>query len=244
MKIIAVIPARYQASRFPGKLMHPLGGEPVIVQTYRRVIETQLFDEVIVATDHREIADVIAAEGGEVFISQAPHDCGSDRIAEAVVNSTADIVVNVQGDEPFVHPQSLQDLLSVFNDDTQHEIALASLMFSIKDPEAIANPNNVKVIVDQDNFALYFSRSPIPYHREKKANAVYHKHIGIYAFRKEALLAFSKSPMTPLEKAEKIECIRYLEQGKKMKMVHTTHPSIGIDTPEDLKRAEAQLNES
>lgn len=244
MNSIAVIPARYEASRFPGKLMQPLGGHPVIVQTYRRVVETRLFDQVIVATDHREIADAIAAEGGEVFMSQTPHDCGSDRIAEAVANSTADIVVNVQGDEPFVHPQSLQDLLSVFIDDTQHEIDLASLMFPIKDPEAVANPNNVKVIVDQDNFALYFSRSPIPYHREKKASAVYHKHIGIYAFRKDALLAFSKSPMTPLEKAEKIECIRYLEQGKKMKMVHTTYLSIGIDTPEDLKRAEAQLNAS
>lgn len=242
MKIIAVIPARYEASRFPGKLLAPLGGVPVIVQTYRTVVQTHLFDEVLVATDDTRIAEVIEAEGGKVFISQQVHACGSDRIAEAVARHPADIVVNVQGDEPFIHRESLADLRSVFEQDTAKEIALASLMVAITDQEAIQNPNNVKVIVDEANTALYFSRSPIPYYRDTSLPSVYHKHIGIYAFRREALLGFSQSEMTPLEKAEKIECIRYLEQGKKIKMVRTVHESIGIDTPEDLAQANQQLN--
>jgi 3-deoxy-manno-octulosonate cytidylyltransferase (CMP-KDO synthetase) len=151
-------------------------------------------------------------------------------------------VVNVQGDEPFIHQQSLADLLEVFRTDTKQEIALASLMCQIKEEGKVQNPNNVKVIVDEDNFALYFSRSPIPYYRNTIVEQVYHKHIGIYAFRREALLSFSQSEMTPLEKAEKIECIRYLEQGKKMKMVLTAHESIGIDTPDDLRQAQEKLN--
>lgn len=241
MKIIAVIPARYAASRFPGKLLQALGEVPVIVQTYRTVVATDLFSEVLVATDDKRIAKVIQDEGGKVFMSQKNHECGSDRIAEAVQNSDADIVVNVQGDEPFIHSQSLRDLLSVFSSDVKNEIALASLMFPIRDRTVVENPNNVKVIVDQQNFALYFSRSPIPFYRDDQSQQIYHKHIGIYAFRKSALLAFSESEMTPLETAERIECIRYLEQGKKMKMVVTQHESIGIDTPEDLEAAQSRL---
>ena len=242
MKIIAVIPARYAASRFPAKLMQDLGGVPVIVQTYRTVVATGLFQEVIVATDNDRIAQAIKKEEGQIFISQKQHECGSDRIAEAVAESNADIVVNVQGDEPFIHRQSLADLLEVFCHDSNNEIALASLMCRIIDAEKVQNPNNVKVIVDEANLALYFSRSPLPYYRETTMEQVYHKHIGIYAFRREALMAFSQSEMTPLEKAEKIECIRYLEQGKKMKMVLTAHESIGIDTPEDLQQAKEKLN--
>ncbi|MGB2245270.1 MAG: 3-deoxy-manno-octulosonate cytidylyltransferase [Flavobacteriaceae bacterium] len=243
MKVIAVIPARFEASRFPGKLMQPLGGAPVIVQTYRTVVATQLFEQVIVATDDETIAKVIIAEGGEVFLSQKAHQCGSDRIAEAIAKSDADIVVNVQGDEPFIHTQSLSDLLAVFNSDDTASIALASLMFPLQKEAEINNPNNVKVIVDQNNFALYFSRSPIPFYRENRASKVYFKHIGIYAFRRQALLAFSQSKMTPLEKAEKIECIRYLEQGKKIKMVVTPYESIGIDIPEDLEKAYQYLKQ-
>ena len=241
MKSIAVIPARYAAQRFPGKLMQDLGGVPVIVQTYRTVVATGLFDQVVVATDDDGIATAIQSEGGEVFRSQKEHDCGSDRIAEAVKDSDADIVVNIQGDEPFIHKQSLADLLAVFANDPDQRIDLASLMFSMTDSEAVNNPNNVKVIVDENNFALYFSRSPIPYYRETTVAKIYHKHIGIYAFRKNALVEFSSSNMTPLEKAEKIECIRYLEQGKKMKMVPTPFESIGIDTPEDLEIARQKL---
>ena len=241
MKIIAVIPARYQASRFPGKLMQPLGDSTVIGQTYKNVLETALFSEVIVATDNDEIQKEIEALGGSVFRSQKEHDCGSDRIAEAVEHSDADIVINIQGDEPFLNHQSLKALIKVFETDLNKEIHLASLMIPFSDKREVENPNNVKVIVDQFNCALYFSRSPIPFYRDTELPKNYYKHIGVYAFRKEALLHFSSSEMTPLEQAEKIECIRYLEQGKKMKMVLTHQISIGIDTPEDLKKAQQFL---
>lgn len=241
MKVSAIIPARFAATRFPGKLMQPLGGLPVIVQTYKTIVATQLFDQTIVATDDDRIARVIENEGGKVFLSTTPHSCGSDRIAEAATAIDADIVVNVQGDEPFIHKQSLVDLLAVFQADNSQQIALASLMYKLTHRADIENPNNVKVIVDQNDFALYFSRHSIPFYRDREEPQVYHKHIGIYAFRKEALLQFSQSEMTPLERAEKIECIRYLEQGKKMKMVRTPHESIGIDTPEDLVAAQKRL---
>ena len=242
MKTIAVIPARYAAQRFPGKLLQDLGGVPIIVQTYRTVLATQLFDEVLVATDDSRIAEAIQKEGGSVFMSLKEHDCGSDRIAEAIAHKPTDIVVNVQGDEPFIHKQSLAELLEVFSHDTKNQIDLASLMFPLEEKSAVENPNNVKVIVDENDFALYFSRSPIPYYRDDTLKKSYYKHIGIYAFRKQALMEFSKSEMTPLEKAEKIECIRYLEHGKKMKMVFTQHESIGIDTPEDLAYALKKIN--
>lgn len=242
MKIIAVIPARYQASRFPGKLMQLLGDSTVIVHTYQNVVATKLFSEVIVATDNDSIQKEIEAIGGQVFRSKKNHECGSDRIAEAVLYNSADLVVNIQGDEPFLNHTSLMTLLNAFGSDFENKIDLASLMIPLFDKEEIENPNNVKVIVDQDNFALYFSRSPIPYYRATDVSKSYHKHIGVYAFRRKALIDFSKSQITPLERAEKIECIRYLEKGKKMKMVLSHQSSIGIDTPEDLVKAQKFLN--
>ena len=241
MKIIAVIPARYQASRFPGKLMQPLGDSTVIGQTYKNVLQTALFSEVIVATDNDAIQNEIETLGGSVFRSKKEHECGSDRIAEAVEHSDADIVINIQGDEPFLNQNSLKALLEVFETDLNKEIDLASLMIPFNEKKEVENPNNVKVIVDQFNCALYFSRIPIPFYRNKELPKNYFKHIGVYAFRKEALLNFSSTEMTPLEQAEKIECIRYLEQGKKMKMVLTHEISIGIDTPEDLNKAQQFL---
>ena len=241
MKIIAVIPARYQASRFPGKLMQPLGDSTVIGQTYKNVLQTALFSEVIVATDNDAIQNEIETFGGSVFRSKKEHECGSDRIAEAVEHSDADIVINIQGDEPFLNQNSLKALLEVFETDLNKEIDLASLMIPFNEKKEVENPNNVKVIVDQFNCALYFSRIPIPFYRDKELPKNYFKHIGVYAFRKEALLNFSSTEMTPLEQAEKIECIRYLEQGKKMKMVLTHEISIGIDTPEDLNKAQQFL---
>lgn len=242
MKVIAVIPARYQASRFPGKLMQKLGSQTVIAHTYQNVLNTELFSEVIVATDSDAIQQEIESLGGKVFRSIKEHECGSDRIAESVLNTVADIVVNIQGDEPFLNEPSLSALLDVFKNDSNKEIDLASLMIPLVEQNEIQNPNNVKVIVDQNNFALYFSRSPIPFYRATNIPQLYHKHLGVYAFRKEALIHFSHSDMTPLEQAEKIECIRYLEQGKKMKMVLTDQAAIGIDTPEDLIKAQQFLN--
>ncbi|QXP58142.1 3-deoxy-manno-octulosonate cytidylyltransferase [Cellulophaga sp. HaHa_2_95] len=232
-----MIPARYAASRFPAKLMQDLQGKPVILRTYEAAISTNLFDDVFVVTDSDVIFNVIVEAGGKAIMSVKEHECGSDRIAEAVEDMDVDIIVNVQGDEPFTEKESLASVLDVFDNDPTKEIDLASLMVKITDWEEISNPNTVKVIVDNKNFALYFSRSPIPYPRAKEVGSVYYKHKGIYAFRKRALMDFQRLPMLGLEATEKIEAIRYLEYGKKLKMVETTVSGIEIDTPEDLERA-------
>ena len=233
-----MIPARYAASRFPAKLMQDLGGKPVILRTYEAALNTNLFDDVYVVTDSKIIFDVIIAAGGKAIMSTKEHECGSDRIAEAVENMDVDIIVNVQGDEPFTEKESLSSVLNVFDQDPNMEIDLASLMVKITNWDEISNPNTVKVIVDTNNFALYFSRSPIPYPRAKEVDSVYYKHKGIYAFRKRALMDFQRLPMLQLEATEKIEAIRYLEYGKKLKMVETNITGIEIDTPEDLERAQ------
>jgi 3-deoxy-manno-octulosonate cytidylyltransferase (CMP-KDO synthetase) len=237
MKIIAVIPARYASTRFPAKLMQDLGGKSVIVRTYEAAIATNLFEDVFVVTDSTLIYDEIIANNGKAIMSIKEHESGSDRIAEAVENLEVDIVVNVQGDEPFIDKKPLEELITVFKNDTNKKVDLASLMFQITDKEEINDPNNVKVIVDQQNFALYFSRSVIPFPREENVGVRYMKHIGIYAFRKNALMDFYTLPMLSLEASEKLEQLRYLEYGKRIKMVETTHGSIGIDTPEDLEKA-------
>lgn len=234
-KIIAVIPARYQASRFPAKLMQMLGNKTVIATTYQNVVETGLFDEVFVATDSEIIFDEITKNGGKAVMTGI-HETGSDRIAEAIKNIDCDIVVNVQGDEPFLKKEPLSQLVKVFETDEKIEISLASLKIKLTQKEEIESPNNVKVITDNEGFALYFSRSVIPYPREEKG-VQYFKHIGVYAFRKQALLDFAKLPMKPLEIAEKIECLRYLEYGMKIKMIETDFVGVGIDVPEDLEKA-------
>ncbi len=232
-----MIPARYGASRFPGKLMQDLAGKPVIVRTFEAAKATGLFDEVYVVTDSDIIYREIEKNGGNALMSQKEHDCGSDRIAEAVENMDVDIVVNVQGDEPFTKREGLEKVLSVFKGPDSERIDLASIMTEIHDWKEINDPNTVKVIVDKDNFALYFSRSPIPYPRDKSATIQYYKHKGIYAFRKSAIMDFYRLPMRTLEAAEKIECLRYLEYGKNIKMVVSNTAGVEIDTPEDLVQA-------
>ena len=239
-----MIPARYGASRFPGKLMQDLGGKPVIVRTYEATKATNLFDEVYVVTDSDIIFQEIESFGGKAIMSIKEHDCGSDRIAEAVENMDIDIVVNVQGDEPFTNSEVLEKVLAVFDGPDAEKIDLASIMTEIHDWKEINDPNTVKVIVDKDNFALYFSRSPIPYPRDKNVALQYYKHKGIYAFRKQAILDFYRLPMRSLEAAEKIECIRYLEYGKNIKMAISNTSGVEIDTPEDLARANKLLLEN
>ena len=241
MKVIAMIPARYSASRFPGKLMKDLGGKSVILRTYEAALHTNLFDEVYVVTDSDVIFKNISEAGGKVVMSIKEHECGSDRIAEAVENIDADIVINVQGDEPFIDEVSLSKLIDVFKEDIKKEIDLASLKVQITNKEDIENPNNVKVITDINNLAIYFSRSVIPFYRDKDVAVKYFKHKGVYAFRKQALIDFYHTPITPLEAAEKIEAIRYQEIGKKIKMVETDVEAVGIDTPEDLEKAKQFL---
>lgn len=238
MIIIAMIPARYEASRFPGKLMKDLAGKSVILRTYEATLNSNLFNEVYVVTDSDIIYNEIISNGGKAIKSKKEHESGSDRIAEAVENLNFDIVVNVQGDEPFTKKEPLQNLLKVFKNDKKQEIDIASLKFKMDDLEEINNPNNVKVVTDENNFAMYFSRSPIPYPRDQ-SKAVYFKHIGIYAFRKEALLQFTEMPINQLEAAEKLENLRFLANGLKVKMVETNEIAIGIDTPEDLEKANA-----
>ena len=237
MKIIAVIPARYASTRFHAKLLQDLGGKSVILTTYQAAKETQLFDDVFVVTDSNLIFDEIVSNGGKAIMSIKEHESGSDRIAEAVVNLAVDIVINVQGDEPFINKEPLEKIIEVFKNDTDKKVDLASLMREITIDEDIDNPNNVKVVVDQNNFALYFSRSVIPYPREKNVGVRYFQHIGIYAFRKQALLDFYSLPMKSLEASEKLEQLRYLEFGKRIKMIETNHVGIGIDTIEDLEKA-------
>ena len=241
MKIIAVIPARYASTRFPAKLMQDLGGKTVILRTYEAALQSHLFDDVFVVTDSNLIYDEIVSNGGKAIRSIKEHESGSDRIAEAVENMDVDIVVNVQGDEPFINTDALEKLIEVYEKDVEKKVDLASLMCEIKDEDEINNPNNVKVVVDQNGFALYFSRSVIPYTREKNVGVRYMQHIGIYAFRKQALLDFYNLPMKSLEASEKLEQLRYLEFGKRIKMIETVDKSIGIDTPEDLEKARKML---
>lgn len=237
MKVTAVIPARYASTRFPAKLMQDLCGKTVITRTYEAAVASQLFDDVFVVTDSELIFNEIQSQGGKAIRSIKEHESGSDRIAEAVANMDVDVVVNVQGDEPFIDTDSLTQLIAVFKNDSEQKVDLASLMREIKDEEAINNPNNVKVVVDQSQFALYFSRSVIPFARERNAGVRYFQHIGIYVFRKQALMDFYNLPMKSLEASEKLEQLRYLEYGKRIKMVETSHVGIGIDTEADLIRA-------
>jgi 3-deoxy-manno-octulosonate cytidylyltransferase (CMP-KDO synthetase) len=234
LKIVAMIPARYEASRFPGKLMKMLGDKTVIRFTHDATVATGLFSDVIVVTDSDVIYHEITSYGGKAVMSKQTHESGSDRIAEAVADMEVDIIVNVQGDTPFVKKEPLQKLLQQFSDPS---VQVASPMQVIMKPEDVSNSNIVKVVVDNKMNSLLFSRSVIPYPRDANHTPVYYEHIGVYAFRKQALLNFTKWPMTPLETAEKIECLRYLEHGIQLRMAVVDYIGVGIDTPEDLVKA-------
>ncbi len=230
-KIGAFIPARYAATRFPAKLMQALGAKTVIRHTYDNTVATGLFNEVYVVTDSEIIFNEITSHGGKALMSKREHESGSDRIAEAIEHLNIDIVVNVQGDEPFVKKEPLEKLIAVFKDEN---VEVASLMQALTNTDLIADPNYVKVAVDKNMNALFFSRSVIPYPRNREIAILYYEHIGVYAFKKQALLDFTNWPMSPLEAAEKIECLRYLENGVSIKMVVTSYMGVEIDTPEDL----------
>jgi len=237
-KIGAFIPARYAATRFPAKLMQMLGDKSVIRHTYDNTKATGLFDEVYVVTDSEIIFNEIVANGGKAIMSIKSHESGSDRIAEAVENLDIDIVVNVQGDEPFVKREPLEKVLACFED---ANVQVASLMQVLTNPASIEDPNYVKVAVDKNWNALFFSRSVIPYPRSTDNAINYYEHIGVYAFKKQALINFTNWPISPLEAAEKIECLRYLDNGVSIKMAVTHYMGVEIDTPEDLIKAAALL---
>ena len=233
MKVTALIPARLSSTRFDRKLLMDLCGKSIILRTYESVVETGLFHSVYVVTEDQEIYDEIVNAGGNSIISKNKHESGSDRIAEACKSIDSDAFVNIQGDEPFIDSFSLNKLVLELNSSEY-----VSLMINISDSNEINNPNNVKVIVDSDNYALYFSRSVIPFNRDVNSNEIdYFKHIGVYGFTKQALINFSKLPPSKLELVEKIEAIRIIENGSKIKMIETDFLGVGIDTKEDLDLA-------
>jgi len=237
MNIVAVIPARYAATRFPGKLMQMLGKKPIIRHVYDNTAATGLFKDVFVVTDSDILYKEIKENGGKAIMSKKEHESGSDRIAEAVAEMDVDIIVNVQGDEPFIRKEPLEKLVRLFSDP---HVQVASLMRKISKEEAV-NPNNVKVVTDQSGYALYFSRSIIPYQRDENTNAGYFLHVGVYAYKKDVLMSFTKWPQSSLEKIEKLEQLRYLENGIKIKMAETDYNNIAIDTPEDFEKAKLFL---
>ena len=237
MNIVAAIPARYAATRFPGKLMQLLANKSVIRHVYDNTLATGLFTDVFVVTDSDIIYKEITTNGGKAIMSKKEHGSGSDRIAEAVTEMNVDVIVNVQGDEPFIKKEPLEKIVTLFNDPA---VQVASLMRKISKEEA-ANPNNVKVVADKSGYALYFSRSAIPYQRDAELKADYFLHVGVYAYKKDILMNFTKWPQSSLEKIERLEQLRYLENGIKIKMAETDYNSIAIDTPEDLERAKNSL---
>lgn len=237
-KVVAMIPARYAATRFPAKLMQLLGDKTVIRHTYDNTVATGLFDEVWVVTDSDVIFNEITSHGGNAVMSVKEHESGSDRIAEAVAKMDVELILNVQGDTPFIKKEPLSRLLETFNDSS---VKVASMMQVLTKQEEIDDPNFVKVAVDKNWNSLFFSRSVIPYSRDKAVPVTYYEHIGVYAFRKEALMQFTGWPVTPLEAAERVECLRYLEYGIPLRMIVVDYMGVEIDTPADLEKASKLL---
>lgn len=244
MKAVALIPARLGATRFPGKMLAPVKGKSVILRTYESAVATGLFSQVVVVSDSEQIMEEITKNGGIAIKSKREYESGTDRIAEVAASLDADVFVNVQGDEPFVQRQPLHDLLQVFEGTEGEKVQVASLVQELKELEFIEDPNYVKVALDLNNNALFFSRSVVPYPRNKEVAITYYEHIGVYAFRKQALMQFTQWPLTPLEIAEKIECLRFLEHGVPMRMVVTQYMGVEIDTPQDITRAEALMEKN
>jgi len=232
-KVVAIIPARYNSTRLPGKPLRKINKKSLIQIIYENVEKTGLFSEVIVATDDTRIFDAVKAFGGKVEITSSKHKCGTERVAEIAKKLDADIIVNIQGDELFITKEPLNKLIHAFS---EPDVSVATLIHPISNYEEIKNPNRVKVIFDKDDFAIYFSRLPIPYQRiDSDIKFQYYIHIGVYAFRKDALQIFASLPQSKLEKVEKLEQLRLIENGIKIKMVKTDYIGFGIDTEEDLK---------
>lgn len=243
MNIIAIIPARFASTRFPGKPLAMLAGKPVIEHVYEQV--GQVLSEVWVATDNSRIYDAVIAFGGKAVMTRADHKSGTDRIEEAAekINSKADVIVNVQGDEPFIQPSQIETLCGLFDNPTTQ---IATLGKPFDSMDAVRNPNSPKIVTDNDGFALYFSRSVIPFVRGKEPDTwlmqfPFLKHLGIYAYRREVLREVTSLPMSTLEKAESLEQLRWLQNGYRIRVGITNVETVGIDTPEDLKRAEEFL---
>ena len=243
MKAIALIPARIGSTRFPGKMLVKIKGKALISRTYEAAVNTHLFTQVIVVTDSDDIQQEIEAIGGKVLRSKREHESGTDRIAEVAAGLDADIIINVQGDEPFIEKEPLAKLLHLFEGKDGEEVQAASLVLETKNKSIINNPNKVKVLLREDDHAIYFSRSAVPYHRDETIDHTYYIHIGKYAFRKDALIKFAAWQPSPLENVEKLECNRFIDYNMPIKMAVTTHTSIAVDMPGDVEAAEAYMTE-
>lgn len=270
MSAVVIIPARYNSTRLPGKPLAPLKGKPLIQYVYEGCLGANLPIEVIVATDSEIIFEKVLSFGGKAIMTSSGHSSGTDRVAEVASLMDYDIIVNVQGDEPLIKPQMIDDVIKLLSDGRAH---IGTLVRKIENPSEITDPNVVKVVFDKDNFALYFSRSPIPYHRDvfraedrksgraeelksqevqkfrvsalpnfRSSELFMFKHVGIYSYRRDVLLKFSKMKPTKLEEIERLEQLRALENGLKIKVKITELDTIGVDTPEDLERVERWLN--
>ena len=242
MTVSALIPARLNSSRLEKKLIKDLDGIPIIVRTYKNIVSTNLFKEVIVVTDADEIVEILKKHNIKFLKSLKSHNTGTDRIAEFADKFNSDIIVNVQGDEPFISKDDLIKIINEFKCDSNNLVNVVSLMIKLSNIDEINNPNNVKVVVDNNNDSILFSRSIIPFDRDDLKPS-YYKHIGVYAFRTLYLKKFAKYDQTPLEKAEMIEALRIVEHGEKIRMIEIFKEHVSIDTIDDLKMAESILKQ-
>lgn len=234
VSVVAIIPARYHSTRLPAKALADIGGRTMIEHVYRRASAARSVGVVIVATDDRRICDAVEAFGGRAQMTSAAHRSGTDRLAEIAANLSADLIVNVQGDEPLIEPSTIDDAIAPFRSDP--ELEMTTLRRRIDDPADLHNPNVTKVVVDQQGYAMYFSRAPIPFTRTGSPAAPAWRHIGLYVYRRECLLRITALPPTAMEEAEALEQLRALEHGVRIKAIETTQECVGVDTPEDLER--------
>ena len=236
MKIVAAIPARLNSSRLPKKLLRDICGKTLITRTYEATVNSNLFDDVLVITNSSEIIAELESSKVKYIFDDANYQTGTDRIAGVASKIEADIIINVQGDEPFINSNTIESILNTFKHDKENNIKIVSVMTPIKDDQELKNPNNVKVFTDVSNNAIYFSRHPIPFKIDLNISKA-HKHVGIYAFRKKSLIEFAKLNVGELESSEKIEALRLIENDIKIKMINSNDTFIGIDTEEDIQKA-------
>ncbi|MFH1414098.1 MAG: 3-deoxy-manno-octulosonate cytidylyltransferase [Candidatus Omnitrophota bacterium] len=241
MDVIGIIPARYSSSRFEGKVLAQIMGKPMIQHVWERAKQARLLEDLVIACDHELVANAAVEFGAKVALTSKGHLSGTDRICEVINPLEVKVVINIQGDEPLVHPMMIDSVASELLEDDS--ISMATIMKKIENPEYINDPNVVKVVVDRNNFALYFSRAAIP-HRATDAETehpVYYKHIGLYAYTKDFLFTYKNLPVSDLEKTERLEQLRVLDGGFRIKMVETNFDTIGVDTPEDLEKVKLAL---
>jgi 3-deoxy-manno-octulosonate cytidylyltransferase (CMP-KDO synthetase) len=233
-KILGVIPARFQSTRFPGKVLAPIASKPMLQHVYERASQSRYLTSIIVATDDERVFDAARSFGATVRMTSPDHSSGTDRAAEIASADTAEIVVNIQGDEPLIDPAAIDTAILPLVHDP--EVVMATLKKKIEDPREIIDPNVVKVVTAHNGDAIYFSRCPIPFDRDRSASVPYFKHIGLYVYQRDFLLNYSALPVGPLEQSERLEQLRALENGIPIRVVETEYESLGVDTPEDLAR--------